>query len=194
MAEFIKADMSNAAAAIATRDSAIALLRRLESVKHENKALQCLCDQLSCVENILETFAAAFDKPGTCKLSLKAQHQLRAAVQSNQTACARYQEGFEERRKHPLIDSLHYSDWDGFHDLEGIESRILGERLQVLGSTMITVMEVSAVYVELLNSLGLYGRTDRETTPVFMSCPSQGLSLTVIGLLWLPKKMNYCQR
>lgn len=32
MAEFIKADISNADAAMATRDSAFALLRRLESV------------------------------------------------------------------------------------------------------------------------------------------------------------------
>lgn len=147
MAESTKANISNADAAIATHDSAIALLRRLESVKHKNKALKCLCDQLSCVASILENFAATFDEPGSCKLSLKAQHQLRAAVQSNQTACARYQEEFEERRNHPLNDSLYYSDWAGFHDLEGIESQILGERLQVLGSTMNTVMEVSAVYV-----------------------------------------------
>jgi hypothetical protein len=141
MAAFINADISNADAAIATRDSAITLLRRLESIKHESKALQCLCDQLYCAANILETFAATFDKPGTCKLSLKAQHQLRAAVESNQNGRARYHEEFEERRKRPLNDSLYYSDWDGFHDLEGIESRILGERLQVLGSTMITVMD-----------------------------------------------------
>jgi hypothetical protein len=160
MAEFIKAEISNADAAIATRDSAIALLRRLESAKHENKALQYLCDQLSCTADILDTFVATFDKPDTCKLSLKAQHQLRAAVESNRNACARYHEEFEERRKCPLNDSLYYSDWEGFHDLEGIESRILGERLQVLGSTMITVMDVSAVYVELLNSLGLHERTD----------------------------------
>jgi hypothetical protein len=147
MAESIKANISNADAAIAAHDSVIALLRRLETVEHKNKALKCLCDQLSCIASILESFAATFGKPGSCKLSLKAQDQLRAAVQSNQNACARYQEVFEERRKHPLNDSLYYLDWNSFHDLESIESRILGERLRVLGSTMNMVMEISAVYV-----------------------------------------------
>lgn len=147
MAESVKADISHADAAIATHESATALLRRLESAKHDNKAIEFLCDQLLCVASILESFAATFDNPTSCKLSLKAQYRLRAAVQSIQNACSRYQEAFEERRNLPLNDSLYYSDWDGFHNLEGIESRILGERLQVLVSTMITVMDVSAVYV-----------------------------------------------
>jgi hypothetical protein len=101
MAELIKADISNADAAIATHDGAIALPGRLESGKHENKALPCLCDQLSCVVNILEIFAAEFDKPGTCKLSFEAQHQFRAVVQSNQPACARFPGGIRREKKTP---------------------------------------------------------------------------------------------
>jgi hypothetical protein len=83
MAESIMAKISNTDAANAAYSRVIALLRCLETVKHKHKALKCLCDQLSCVESILESFAATFNKPGSCKLSLKAQHQLRAAIQSN---------------------------------------------------------------------------------------------------------------
>jgi hypothetical protein len=85
MAEATTADISNTEAAKAANSSVIALLRSLEVAEYRRESLKGLCHRLSCIARTLESFAAIFDQPGSCKLSLKTQHQLRIAFRATKT-------------------------------------------------------------------------------------------------------------
>jgi hypothetical protein len=196
MADSTGTRTSTAQATKAAQCSVLSLLKEIKATGRTNEALEGLCQRLFSAENVLGNFASASDRTGFCKLNPEVQHHIRLAIWGGQDACARFQNAFKEWTSHFSDHFLHESGGDDLDILEGIELRLLSERLQLLEKTIGMALEVSALYVTVQEPWGSHSWTEwlTEIYPELLLFLRREISLMRSVRRCWPKRMICYQR